>query len=446
MPSAVVPRLPALQGPAASGASPVIAPVPPSPVPPSPVPAASAGDDLCGQVLCGRYELQRLLGRGGMASVYEAIDRDRIRLGLADRRVALKVMRAHPARPNAPSPLVQEFQSTQRLAHPNIIHVFDIDQEGDRTCYSMELLSGIPLSHLLRELNGGVLPRALALSIIRDIGGAVAHAHARGIVHADLKPGNVMITRQGEVRVLDFGGSSVPPSEPWIADTAEASAVRHATPAYASCQQLERQRADPRDDLYALGCIAFVLLSGQHPYEGLSSIEARNRGRPARRPAGTPRSQWRVLRRSLSWQRERRTLSVQEWLRGFGLREAAAHLPPLAELSAAPRSSLRTAMLLLPLLAVTLGAWIGVLRPDLTWHRIFDGSALAHWLDELRGSPGPSAAATAAPTVAPPPPAASSPAAAPEPAARAAHALPHPAPALPDRHDPRGLTADRSTA
>ena len=164
----------------------------------------------------------------------------------------------------------------------------------------MELLDGARLSEVLEP--GGAWPQPHALAVIRDIGAAVAHAHSRGIVHGDLKPQNVFITHDGQVRVLDFGGTVA--AEPWIGNPTampELSAVQArmqahrleepyalgpflaATPAYASCEQLEGQPADPRDDLYALACIAYQLLAGRHPFDGRSSLQARAlRLRPTR--------------------------------------------------------------------------------------------------------------------------------------------------------------------
>lgn len=268
-----------------------------------------------------------------MASVYRAIDHDRARLGLEDRAVAVKVVDNNAARPADAAMLLQEFQCAQRLSHPNVINVFDIDREGDRTFYSMELLSGARLSQLLRRLEGGPLPERYALRMIRDIGAAVAHAHSRGVVHADLKPSNVMITRDGELRVVDFGGQSMPPREPWISEGDDDDAVHHATPAYASCEQLERRRADPRDDIYALACIAYLLLSGRHPFDYLPSIEARSRGLRPRRPSGMPARRWRALRQGLAWAREDRPADIEAWLAQLGLDCAADRLPPLADLT-----------------------------------------------------------------------------------------------------------------
>jgi hypothetical protein len=335
-------------------------------------PTEAVGSDPSGQWLQGRYELQMLLGRGGMASVYKAIDHDRVRLGLTDNVVAVKVVQANASRPASSAALLQEFQSAQRLSHPNVINVFDIDRDGDNTFYSMELLSGARLSQLLRRVDGSVLRRSYALAIIRDIGAAIGHAHARGVVHADLKPSNVMITQNGEVRVLDFGGSSMPPREPWVSAGDSDDAYHHATPAYASCEQLERKRADPRDDIYALACIAYLLLAGRHPFDYLSSIEARSRGMQARRPNGMPLGQWRAIRHGLSWDRASQPSDLQAWFARLRLHGAVDRLPPLADLTA-PREPgagwMRPIAIGAIAIAIGVGTGIVLSQSDANWSR-----------------------------------------------------------------------------
>src|SRR5665213_632929 len=312
------------------------------------------------QVLHDRYELQQLLGRGGMASVYKAVDRYRAQLGLVDCFVALKLVQANAAKPASRDALGREFHSAQRLSHPNVVNVFDIDHDGDTIFYTMEMLSGERLSRVLQRIDGAMLPRPYALAIIRDIGAAVAHAHARGVVHADLKPSNVMMTLDGEVRVVDFGGASMPPREPWVSEGDAEEAYLAATPAYASCEQLERRRADPRDDIYALACITYLLLSGRHPFDQLSSLEARTRGLRAQRPAGMSHAQWRVLRRGLAWGREQQPLSLESWLTQLDLRGAVRSLPPLVALTTqvAPRRTWhRSAAAAVAVLAIGAGVW-----------------------------------------------------------------------------------------
>ena len=288
-----------------------------------------------GTVLRERYELLQLLGRGGMASVFKARDRYRTSLGVADCFVAIKIVQPHPSRPGGVAALGREFHNAQRLSHPNVVNVYDIDREGDASFYSMEFLEGERLSQLLKRA-GGRLARRYALTIIRDIGAAIAHAHSRGVVHSDLKPHNIMITRDGHVRVLDFGSGVVRPGEPWISELSPGGDYRQATPAYASCEQLQGWCADPRDDIYALACLAYQLLAGRHPFDQRSSLVARGRRLRPRRPVAMRGDNWRALRRGLAWSREQRNMTMEKWLEQLGVAESAEALPPLARLTAAP--------------------------------------------------------------------------------------------------------------
>lgn len=301
---------------------------------PDPAPAAPVTIGI-GTVLRNRYELLQLLGRGGMASVYKARDRYRTSLGVVDCWVAIKIVQPHPSRPGSVDALGREFHNAQRLSHPNVINVYDIDREGDMSFYSMELLEGERLGQLIKRA-GGRLPRRYALAIIRDIGAAIAHAHSRGVVHADLKPHNIMITRDGHVRVLDFGSGAVRPGEPWISELSPGGDYRQATPQYASCEQLQGWCADPRDDIYALACLAYQLLAGKHPFDQRSSLVARGRRMRPRRPAALRGDNWRALRRGLAWSREQRNMTMEKWLQQLGVAEGAENLPPLARLTAAP--------------------------------------------------------------------------------------------------------------
>ena len=367
------------------------APVPSSAARASPMPrvppaaqnaAAGTGpgaeSNTVGKVLRDRYELQRVVGRGGMATVYQALDRYRASLDLEECLVALKVLRSERAGSASARNLGREFHNAQRLSHPNVINVYEIDHDGQLPFYTMELLRGARLDEVLVRRNGAPLATRCALAIIRDIGAAITHAHARGVVHGDLKPSNVIITQEGEVRVLDFGGQQLSLREPSFGELDQGEVCCPATPAYASCEQLERQRPDPRDDIYALACIAYLLLAGKHPFDYLSAIEARAREMRPRRPALLPLSPWRALRRGLAWSRQQRTMGIDEWLAQLDLKFAPRALPPLAELmdSAAPRYSWgRAATIALPLLA--LGA-------VLVWLLSPSGSTLRNAWQELQ--------------------------------------------------------------
>ena len=371
-------------------------------------PAASAPDagDLpqivigIGTVLRERYELLQLVGRGGMASVYKARDRYRASLGVADCFVALKIVQPHPSRPGSVDALGREFHNAQRLSHPNVINVYDIDREADASFYSMEFLDGERLSQLVKRA-GGRLPRPYALAIVRDIGAAIAHAHSRGVVHSDLKPHNIMITGDGHVRVLDFGSGIVRPGEPWISELSQGGDYRQATPAYASCEQLQGWCADPRDDIYALACLAYQLLAGRHPFDQRSSLVARGRRMRARRPPGMRGDNWRALRRGLAWSREQRNMTMEKWLEQLGVADSAVTLPPLARLAATPAPRLwpqRAAAAAALLLAVGLGAFAIDRQAGVDWpqtlaamQRSWDSAW--RWLHPLAPAPPPAAVA-----------------------------------------------------
>jgi len=190
----------------------------------------------------------------------------------------------------------------------------------------MEYLSGRTLAHELSAHQEG-LSRSQALSIIRDVGAALAHAHARRVVHGDLNPGNVFITDAGEVRVLDFGASHALRCGPWAADLGPAEQTPIATPRYASCQLLEGDAADVRDDIYALACIIYALLTGNHPFEERTAIEARALNLAPARPTGITSQQWHALRAGLAFERDSRPSQVAEWLKPFGSASTADRLP-----------------------------------------------------------------------------------------------------------------------
>lgn len=280
-----------------------------------------------GTVLRDRYVIEAPLGRGGMSTIFKALDRHRMERPPADRHVAIKVLRDEfSANPEAVVALQDEFCLAQSLSHPNIINVFDLDHEGDRHFITMELLEG----ELLSEMTGLMLPRLLplrqSLGIIREVGAALEYAHERRVVHADLKPGNIMITRMGGVRVLDFGVATRTLSDPLTASPPRRLSLQAATPAYASSERRLGLEPDPRDDIYSLACIAYELFSGQRPYDELPADLAHPKKFRLRRIRGLTRRQWRTLKQGLAPLRSRRPRTVREWLDGLELDQGAEDL------------------------------------------------------------------------------------------------------------------------
>jgi serine/threonine protein kinase len=282
------------------------------------------------KLLRDRYALESVLGRGGMGTVLKALDRQRADLPQKSRYVALKILNANTmARPGALADLRREFYCTQALAHPNIVKVYELYCEKEPAFYTMELLEGQLLSDVIERQRPQPLERAYALAIIRDVGAALVHAHARSVVHGDLKPHNIVITHDGEVRILDFGASGAVTRDGEATDALQRKRPPAVTLAYTCCELLDGQQTDPRDDLYALACLSYEMLAGEHPFGRLSSIEARDLGMHPSRPPGMTNRQWHGLELGLSWRREARSASVRDWLTMFDLAPVTERLPPL---------------------------------------------------------------------------------------------------------------------
>ena len=379
-------------------------PLPPAPAdqgsPQEPaIPQAKTG---CapGSVLRDRYELVDELGRGGMGTVYRARDRERRGLaGLAE-FVAIKVLRDDwLARPDALAALREECFRAQSLSHPNIVNVYDWDRDGDTCFVTMELVDGEPLSRILERVRPGKLRHAHALAILDAVGQALVYAHANGVVHADLKPGNVMIGHDGRVRVLDFGLARPVLREPSVDGAGGVALMRAATPAYASPEVLRGINAVPRDDVFSFGCLAYELLGGTAPFERQSVKEAR-RGRPMPpRPAGCTGGEWRAIRKALAPQREDRPASVAVLLDQLG-DDDTPRVPPLKALIDGARVPRRRAnrwlVATLVLVAVAaLGFFLADRYPTLP-ALIGAGSAPGQPMDRP-GDPSPAARDSGAP-------------------------------------------------
>ena len=316
---------------------------------------------VVGDTLRGRYHLQAVLGRGGMGTVFEASDDYRVGLPGSGARLAIKVLHTEVTeRPDLLSELQREFRHAQMLSHPNIVRVHEFDRDGDVAFFTMELLQGHALSRVLSARGERPLARPIALAIIRDMGAALAHAHSRDVIHGDLNPQNVFITRDGEVRVLDFGASHMLIGAPWISEPdAQRSPV--GTPGYASCELLEGQGPDLRDDLYAFACVAYLLFAGVHPFKGKSAIEAREQKLQPRRPPKITQGQWRALRAGLEFKRERRPSNVNAWLERMDLRAAVPNMPALSALvTPPPERGAYTNIVLAGVLIVTLATFLWV--------------------------------------------------------------------------------------
>jgi serine/threonine protein kinase len=315
---------------------------------------------VVGDVLRGRYVIKNVLGLGGTGTVFEAIDRYRLDLPDSGQRVAVKVLHSGTTGQSAVlTDLRREFQLLQSLSHPNIVRAHEYDRDGETAFFTMEYLSGLSLESVLSAHREVVLGRVHALIIIRDVAAALEHAHSRGVVHGDLNPGNIFITNDGEIRVLDFGAAHTPSESPPMSESAW-DATAYATPRYASAQLLDGERADVRDDTYSLACVLYVLLAGKHPFGELNAAQARAQRLKPSRPPGLTGRQWAALRAALSFDRQRRPADIAGWLAPFDLPKPEARLPVLLALLKSPPSRTRrsgTVTLVLVVLALAAAGW-----------------------------------------------------------------------------------------
>ncbi|MBI4693308.1 MAG: SUMF1/EgtB/PvdO family nonheme iron enzyme [Gammaproteobacteria bacterium] len=274
-----------------------------------------------GTVLKERFQLDEVLGVGGMGTVYKG--RDLIKVEARDKNpyVALKVLNEDfKKHPDAFIALQREASRQQKLAHPNIATVYDFDRTGGGTVFlTMEMLVGTPLNNYIKKdvkARGG-LPFAEAFPMIQGLGNALVYAHERNIVHSDFKPGNCFLTKDGTMKVLDFGIARAVKNpgqgegEKTLFDPGKLGAL---TPAYASAEMLEGQEPDPRDDIYALACVAYELLTGRHPFNKLPANSARDNKLVPQPVKGLKRKQQRGLMRGLAFDRKNRSQSVAEFL------------------------------------------------------------------------------------------------------------------------------------
>jgi len=273
-----------------------------------------AGEADAPRVLKQRFVLEEKLGSGGMGTVFRAKDLRKVEARDRQPYLAIKVLnndfREHP---EAFIALQREAAKLQTLSHPNIVSIFDFDKDGDIPFMTMEMLEGQELAALLRAYPNG-LPEPVAWSVIRGVCAGLSHAHEAGIVHADFKPGNVYVGSNNNPKILDFGiARAVQLTDVQGDDTMfDPARLAALTPAYASREMLAGDNPEPRDDLYSLGIVIYLVLTGHHPYGRLSAEDAAKEGLKPERPKGVSRRQWQVIARCLAFNRQNRPDDVAE--------------------------------------------------------------------------------------------------------------------------------------
>ncbi len=275
---------------------------------------AKRGEDApleAGFVLRDRFEIVSLVHTGGMSYVYKAIDRRRHPPGSEQSYVAIKMLRPSvlPAE-EGPATLEREAARAQHLAHPNIVNIYDFDMHDGEFYLVMEWLEGESLKELLQRTSGRPLAPEFAWQVIHGVASALEHAHSNSVVHADINLSNIFITDTQQIKLLDFGVARCGMDR----EGAAADELIWVTHKYASPEVLSGSVPVFADDIFSLGCVAYRLLSGRHPFAGASPLKAKESGLAVRPVPGLSVGQWQILSRALRFARSERPIAVSVFL------------------------------------------------------------------------------------------------------------------------------------
>lgn len=266
-----------------------------------------------GSLLRDRFLLQEKVSGGSMGVVYKALDRRMAEAESDAPWVAIKVLSpALAENAQALRALQQEASKGRCLAHPNIVRFVDLDRDDDLYFLILEWLEGRTLSDILDSTDAKSIDHDAAFRIVRQIGDALDYAHRCGIVHADVKPGNIMIMPNGDAKLFDFGVARVRQKQ--RESNFDPGVLGAMTPAYSSMQVLTGEEPVASDDVFALGCLLYRLLAGYRVFGPRNAAEASQQGMKPQRPQGVSEDQWRALKKALSYSRVTRYQTVQEFL------------------------------------------------------------------------------------------------------------------------------------
>lgn len=307
---------------------------PPLDMPPQDL-AVSRDRDLAvardvGDVVADRYVLRKHLGRGRYGDTYEALDRNSADPRLeAERGVVLHLLSARLSRdPRALSKLEACYHEPHLWVHPNIAKLIGYGSDGREHFAVTELLDGVSLRSVLEDAPGEPLPDDETYAVVRAVGDALGYGHAKGAVHGGIRPDQVFISADYTVKVLDYLPVTAPHTVPYFVEDGESGAL--AAP-------------DERDDVYGLASLAFELLTGRHPYNGNSPLEAWNARLMLTPIPRIGEQRWLALARALALRRDSRTPTVAKFLADFqikGTERLRSGKPVLAPEAPSPRRAL----------------------------------------------------------------------------------------------------------
>ncbi len=269
-----------------------------------------------GKVIRDRFILEEEIGRGAMGTVYKALDKRREEAKNQQPYIAIKIINdSFTQSKTAFYALEREARKTQSLKHPNILTVNDFDRDGELIYITMELLSGSSLKEYIKHHYPNGMPPYKAFPIIKDLASALSFAHQHNIIHCDFKPGNIFITDKEEVKVIDFGIARAANTGDDNTDNTlfDAGVLNALTPAYASCEMFYHLAPAPQDDIYALACVSYELLTGKHPFKRKRAPEALLENLQPKRIKFLSSSQWKGLLKGLAFTRDARTATIDEF-------------------------------------------------------------------------------------------------------------------------------------
>ena len=262
---------------------------------------------------------------GGVPRQHRLLPPQRLResLGATKSWVAIKVLSPYLAENGqALRALQQEAAKGRCLTHPNIVRVIDLDRDDDLFFIVMEWLEGKTLADILDAPDTGKLETKRAFEIIQQIGNALEYAHRCGIVHADVKPGNVMITPNGDAMLFDFGVARVRQKQIEDRQEFDPGVLGLLTPAYSSMQVLTGEEPAPSDDVFSLACLLYRLIVGYRVFGPRNAVEAAEAGMTPQQPQGLSEARWRVLKKALSFSRVTRYDSMQVFIDALNVGES----------------------------------------------------------------------------------------------------------------------------
>jgi hypothetical protein len=270
-----------------------------------------------GSVLRDRFLLQEEVSGGSMGTVFKALDRRLAEAGSEQQSVAIKVLSPQLADDgHALRALQQEAAKTRCLVHPHIVRFIDLDRDDDLYFLILEWLEGRTLADILDSADSRSIDVEAAFRIVRQIGDALDYAHRCGIVHADIKPGNIMIMPNGDAKLFDFGVARVRQQQ--LANDFDPGVLGAITPAYSSMQVLGGEEPVAADDVFSLACLLYRLVAGYRVFGPRNAAEASLAGMAPQKPQGIADEQWKVLKKALSYSRVTRFESVRAFIDALG--------------------------------------------------------------------------------------------------------------------------------